>query len=311
MVKDYARIIFGTFMAACGIAIFSNPARLTGGGVTGVGTILYYTLGIDPGVSMLCINIPLFFLGMHFFGSKYGLKVFVGATMLSVWTSVLGGLTGYRGVLDYTDTTNVLISAVCYGVLVGGGIGIVMRAGANTGGTDILAQIVAKFTPFNVGSIEFCMNACVVLCGGFFFGIRNTIFAFIAMYISGQMISYVVVKWGTSLAKTAYIFSNDRVPDIARRVIRELHHGGTLFKGTGIYTSKERNKGAQHAHGGRAEQPAEDPRGDRPRGGPQGLHVHKRGLPGARQRLHPVPRQGGVQQPELTRRLAPGGPLGL
>ena len=241
LVKDYARIFFGTFMAACGIAIFSNPARLTGGGVTGVGTILYYTLGIDPGVSMLCINIPLFFLGMHFFGSKYGLKVFVGATMLSVWTSVLGGLTGYRGVLDYTDTTNVLISAICYGVLVGGGIGIVMRAGANTGGTDILAQIVAKFTPFNVGSIEFCMNACVVLCGGFFFGIRNTIFAFIAMYISGQMISYVVVKWGTSLAKTAYIFSNDRVPDISRRVIRELHHGGTLFKGTGIYTSKERN----------------------------------------------------------------------
>ncbi len=241
LVKDYARIFFGTFMAACGIAIFSNPARLTGGGVTGVGTILYYTLGIDPGVSMLCINIPLFFLGMHFFGSKYGLKVFVGATMLSVWTSVLGGLTGYRGVLDYTDTTNVLISAICYGVLVGGGIGIVMRAGANTGGTDILAQIVAKFTPFNVGSIEFCMNACVVLCGGFFFGIRNTIFAFIAMYISGQMISYVVVKWGTSLAKTAYIFSNDRVPDISRRVISELHHGGTLFKGTGIYTSKERN----------------------------------------------------------------------
>lgn len=241
LVKDYARIFFGTFMAACGIAIFSNPARLTGGGVTGVGTILYYTLGIDPGVSMLCINIPLFFLGMHFFGSKYGLKVFVGATMLSVWTSVLGAITGYRGVLDYTDTTNVLISAICYGVLVGGGIGIVMRAGANTGGTDILAQIVAKFTPFNVGSIEFCMNACVVLCGGFFFGIRNTIFAFIAMYISGQMISYVVVKWGTSLAKTAYIFSNDRVPDISRRVIRELHHGGTLFKGTGIYTSKERN----------------------------------------------------------------------
>ena len=188
---------------------------------------------------MLCINIPLFFLGMHFFGSKYGLKVFVGATMLSVWTSVLGAITGYRGVLDYTDTTNVLISAICYGVLVGGGIGIVMRAGANTGGTDILAQIVAKFTPFNVGSIEFCMNACVVLCGGFFFGIRNTIFAFIAMYISGQMISYVVVKWGTSLAKTAYIFSNDRVPDISRRVIRELHHGGTLFKGTGIYTSKD------------------------------------------------------------------------
>ena len=149
--KDYARIILGTFIAGCGIAVFSNPAKLTGGGTTGVGTIIYYTFGIDPGVTMLCINIPLFFLGMHFFGSMYGLKVFVGAVMLSVWTSVIGNLTGYRGVLDYTDSTNVLISAVCYGVLVGSGIGIVMRAGSNTGGTDILAQIAAKYTPFNVG----------------------------------------------------------------------------------------------------------------------------------------------------------------
>lgn len=239
--RSYLQIIVGTFIGSLGVALFSNPARLTGGGVTGIGTILFYTFGIDPGVSMLCINIPLFFLGMRFFGSKYGLKVFVGAVMLSVWTSVIGSLTGYRGVLDYSDSTNVLISAVCYGVLMGGGIGIVMRAGSNTGGTDILAQIAARYTPFNVGSIEFCMNACVVIAGGFFFGVRNMIFAFIAMYISGQMISFAVVKWGTSLAKTAYIFSNDRVPDISRRVIRELHHGGTLFKGIGIYTSKERN----------------------------------------------------------------------
>ena len=135
--KDYSRIILGTFIAGCGIAVFSNPAKLTGGGTTGVGTIIYYTFGIDPGVTMLCINIPLFFLGMHFFGSMYGLKVFVGAVMLSVWTSVIGNLTGYRGVLDYTDSTNVLISAVCYGVLVGSGIGIVMRAGKVTFDGDI------------------------------------------------------------------------------------------------------------------------------------------------------------------------------
>ncbi len=241
LAKDYIRIIFGTFLGGCGIALFSNPAQLTGGGVSGVGTILYYTLGVDPGISMLCINIPLFILGVKVFGSRYGFKVFVGSVLLSVWTSIIGNLTGYQGVLDYTDSTNVLVSGICYGVLMGGGIGIVMRAGSNTGGTDILAQIAAKYTPFNVGSIEFCMNACVVLVGGIFFGVRNMIFAFIMMYISGQMISFVVVKLGTSLAKTAYIFSNDRTAEISRRVIKELHHGGTLFHGTGIYTSKTRN----------------------------------------------------------------------
>ena len=238
---DYFRIVAGTFIAACGIALFSNPARLTGGGVTGVGTILYYSLGLDPGIVMMCINIPLFFIGMKVFGSAYGLRVFVGSTLLSLWVSVIGGFTGYKGFLDYTDSVNVLLSAVAYGVLVGGGIGIVMRAGSNTGGTDIIAQIVAKHTPFAVGSIQFMLNISVVLTGTIFFGLRNTLMAFIAMYISGTMINLVVVKMGTSLAKTAFIFSNDRVADISRRVIVELHHGGTLFRGTGIYTSKERN----------------------------------------------------------------------
>ncbi len=150
-------------------------------------------------------------------------------------------ITHYQGFLDYSDSVNVLLSAIAYGVLVGGGIGIVMRAGSNCGGTDILAQIVAKHTPFAVGSIEFLMNISVVLTGTIFFGLRNTLMAFIAMYISGTMINLMVVKVGTSLAKTAFIFSNERCPDISRRVITELHHGGTLFRGTGIYTSKERN----------------------------------------------------------------------
>ena len=238
---DYLRIVFGTFVAACGITLFSNPAKLTGGGVTGIGTILYYSLGFDPGFVMMCINIPLFLIGMKVFGSIYGLRVFVGSTLLSLWVSFIGGLTHYQGFLDYSDSVNVLLSAVAYGVLVGGGIGIVMRAGSNCGGTDILAQIVAKHTPFAVGSIEFLMNISVVLVGTIFFGLRNTLMAFIAMYISGTMINLMVVKVGTSLAKTAFIFSNERCPDISRRVITELHHGGTLFRGTGIYTSKERN----------------------------------------------------------------------
>ena len=238
---DYLRIVFGTFVAACGIALFSNPAKLTGGGVTGIGTILYYSLGLDPGIVMMCINIPLFFIGMKVFGSVYGLRVFVGSTLLSLWVSFIGGLTHYQGFLDYSDSVNVLLSAVAYGVLVGGGIGIVRRAGSNCGGTDILAQIVAKHTPFAVGSIEFLMNISVVLTGTIFFGLRNTLMAFVAMYISGTMINLMVVKVGTSLAKTAFIFSNERCPDISRRVITELHHGGTLFRGTGIYTSKERN----------------------------------------------------------------------
>lgn len=241
IVKDYGRIIIGTFMAGFGIAIFANPARITGGGVTGIGTILFYTLGIDQGLVMICLNIPLFLLGVKVFGSKYGLKVLVGTLMLSIWTSVIGNLTDYKGLLDYSDSVNVLLSAICYGVISGGGIGIVMRAGANTGGSDIIAQIVARHVPFSVGNISFAINCCVMLAGMYFFGLSRAIFAFISMFISSRMVNMVVVNWGTSLAKTAYIFSHDHTLDIARRVINDIHHGGTLFTGTGIYSAKRRD----------------------------------------------------------------------
>ena len=77
-VYNVLSIIVGTFIAACGIALFSNPGKITGGGVTGVGTILYYTIGWDPGLVMLILNIPLYLLGFKVFGSKYGVKVLLG-----------------------------------------------------------------------------------------------------------------------------------------------------------------------------------------------------------------------------------------
>jgi Uncharacterized conserved protein len=240
-IYSFVCIIGGTFIAACGIALFSNPAKITGGGVTGVGTIVYYTLGFDPGLVMLLVNIPLFLLGFRIFGSKYGFKVLMGSVLLSLWVSFLGQLTGYKGVLDYSKELSTLLSGIAYGVLVGTGIGIVMRSGSNTGGTDIIAQVIAKYTPFNVGSVEFCLNAVVVCCGGLIFGIESTFFAIIAMFISGRMINFVTTTMGTGLAKTAYIFSMNSCDGISKRVTEELHHGGTLFEGTGIYTGADRN----------------------------------------------------------------------
>lgn len=239
-VYNVLSIIVGTFIAACGIALFSNPGKITGGGVTGVGTILYYTIGWDPGLVMLILNIPLYLLGFKVFGSKYGVKVLLGSILLSVWVSVLGQLTGYQGVLDYSHELSRLLSGIAYGVLVGTGIGIVMRTGSNTGGTDIIAQVIAKYTPFNVGSVEFCLNAVVVCCGGLIFGIESTFFAIIAMFISGRMINFVTTTMGTGLAKTAYIFSMNKSKQISQRVIKDLHHGGTIFLGEGIFTGDER-----------------------------------------------------------------------
>ena len=239
-VSDYLFLAIGPLISGIAAAMFSRPARITGGGATGIGTIFYYLFGLDQGVVMMCVNIPLILIGMKVFGWRYGIKTLIGSTLLSFWTSVIGHMTEYRGVLDTSDDINILLSAIYGGVLMGIGIGLTMKSGCNTGGTDIVAQVIAHYFPVSVGGIEFVFNAAVVSCGGIFLGLQPMLFAIMAMYLSSQLVNYVVMSFGTKLAKSVYIFSQEHTPEISRRVIAELHHGGTVFHGTGIYTSATR-----------------------------------------------------------------------
>lgn len=239
-VSDYLFLAIGPLISGIAAAMFYTPARITGGGATGIGTIFYYLFGLDQGVVMMCVNIPLILIGMKVFGWRYGIKTLIGSTLLSFWTSVIGHMTEYRGVLDTSDDINILLSAIYGGVLMGIGIGLTMKSGCNTGGTDIVAQVIAHYFPVSVGGIEFVFNAAVVSCGGIFLGLQPMLFAIMAMYLSSQLVNYVVMSFGTKLAKSVYIFSQEHTPEISRRVIAELHHGGTVFHGTGIYTSTTR-----------------------------------------------------------------------
>ena len=239
-ISDYLYLAIGPVIAATAAAMFYTPAKITGGGATGIGTTFYYLFGWDQGVVMMCVNIPLVLIGMKVFGWRYGIKTLIGSTLLSIWTTVIGHLTDYQGVLDTSDDINILLSAIYGGVLMGVGIGLTMKSGCNTGGTDIVAQVISHYFPISVGSVEFLFNAVVVSCGGIFLGLQPMLFAIIAMYLSSQLVNFVVMSFGTKLAKSVYIFSDEHTPEISRRVISELHHGGTAFHGTGIYTSKTR-----------------------------------------------------------------------
>ena len=231
-------LVIGTMLSATAGAVFYTPARITGGGATGIGTIFYYLFGLDQGNVMLCVNIPLILFGMKVFGWKYGIRTLIGSVMLSVWTTIIGTATNYQGFLDYSDNVNVLLSALFGGVLMGTGIGLTMKSGSNTGGTDIISQAVSHYFPVRIGTVSFSVNAVVVSCGGIFLGLQPMMFAIIAMYLSSQLTNYVLLGFGTNLAKAVYILSDEHISDISQRVISELHRGGTVLQGTGIYTDK-------------------------------------------------------------------------
>ena len=236
--SDYLLLILGPLCSGVAAAGFYTPARITGGGATGIGTILYYLFGLDQGIGMMMINIPLVLFGMKVFGWRYGIKTLVGSVMVSLMTTLVGRLSDYQGFLDTSEPINVLLSAIYGGVLMGVGIGLTMRTGSNTGGSDIVSQVVASKFPVSVGAVSFSVNAVVVCCGGIFLGLQPMLFAIIAMYLSSQLTNYVLLGFGTNLAKAVYILSDEHIPDISQRVITELHRGGTVLQGTGIYTDK-------------------------------------------------------------------------
>ncbi|MGI6432606.1 MAG: YitT family protein [Sphaerochaetaceae bacterium] len=239
IVKEALLIIIGSAVAAFGIAAFNMPAKIASGGVNGIATILYHSFGFEPGIAMLCMNVPLFVIGVKTFGRTYGIKSLAGIILLSFFVSTIGKIIGYEGIIASDDSMGVLLSGLFGGFFLGAGIGLVMKSGANTGGTDIIGQIISKKTPLALGTSLLLVDAMIILTSAFVFGIERAMFAIITVYVSTQMINYVIMVMGTKYAKTVFIFS-DRLDEIKKLVIYDIGHGGTIFNGEGIYTGNKR-----------------------------------------------------------------------
>ena len=236
---DYLYIIIGSAATALAVTVFLNPARLAPGGVSGISTILYHTLGWDLGTSMIVMTIPIFLIGMKLFGKQYGFRTLLGSLLLSVFTWVWSYLLGSDGILDYSKEMSLWLSALYGGVISGLGMGLVMKSGSNTGGTDIIAQIIARYTPLTLGTSLFIVDAIIIAVSALFFGIENALIAIVVAYITGLAVNNVVLSAGTNQAKTVYIIS-DKTEEIGTYITSELARGATVLDAKGFFTDQSR-----------------------------------------------------------------------
>ena len=238
-VYEYANITLGSFLVAVGVAYFVNPAKIASGGVSGIATMVYHTLGVNPGYVIFGLSIPLFLIGMKVFGKVYGFKSLVGTVLLSAFTYVLVKISGGDGFLDYSEPLSVWLSALFGGVIMGAGIGFVMKGGANTGGTDIIAQILNKYTPLSLGTCLTLTDAAIIASSVFIFGVESALYAVTTVYITGIVIDKVAMPLGANTAKIVMIISEKHV-EIGKVILEQLEHGATLLTGTGMYTGYDR-----------------------------------------------------------------------
>ena len=238
-IYEYANITLGSFLVAVGVAYFVNPAKIASGGVSGIATMIYHTLGWNPGYVIFGLSVPLFLIGMKVFGKVYGFKSLVGTILLSGFTYLLVEISGGNGFLDYSEPVSMWLSALFGGVIIGAGIGFVMKGGANTGGTDIIAQILNKYTPLSLGTSLTLIDALIIAASVFVFGIESALYAVTTVYICGIVIDKVAMPIGANTAKMVMIISESR-DEISQVILNELDHGATLLSAKGMYTGIDR-----------------------------------------------------------------------
>ena len=244
---SYLYLIVGCFIAAGAIDIFLLPYKIAPGGMTGIATVIFYVTNskIPVGITILLLNIPLFIVGMKFIGRKFFLKTLLSTILLSVFIDVLKPFSQkfidrFLGDLENTPVySNLLLYCVFGGALMGIGLGIVFRAGATTGGTDLAAQIVHHFIPyFTVGKILMVIDGIVVIFAAVAFkSFLLGLYAIVTIYITSKVIDAILE--GVDYAKAVFIISNHS-QIISQKIIKEIDRGVTGLSGTGMYTGDDK-----------------------------------------------------------------------
>lgn len=230
-VKDYLTITIASFIYAVAVSLFLAPNSLAPGGVTGIAIILNRLTGLETGTWMLLVNVPILAVGTWKFGWRFILSTMYCTALTSFVTNYL---TPYGPV-----TTDPLLAALVGGALIAVSLGLVFKAGATTGGTDIIVKLLRlRFPHLKTGSLFLITDAIIVTISAFVF--QNVDVAFYAgLVVLVNSLLLDVVLYGRDSAKLIFIIS-DRSEQIVGRLLSELDVGATYISGSGAYSKKDK-----------------------------------------------------------------------
>jgi len=230
-IRDYAFITLGLFINALGWTAFLIPAEITGGGVTGVATLIFYASKFPVGISYLVINIILVIISMKHLGKAFGIKTIYATVILAIFLSVLSGI------IKEPIVDENFMAAVIGGILAGAGVGLVFSQGGSTGGTDIIAMIINKYRNISPGKIILYLDIIIISSSFFIFkSIEKIVYGYVTMAITAYTIDMILT--GAKRTVQLFIFSK-HYEEIANRVGREIRRGITILDGKGWYSKKE------------------------------------------------------------------------
>lgn len=245
-IKTYLMIILGSVVAAAGINLFLVPNKIAPGGVSGIATVLHYlTNGALPvGLTMLAFDIPLYLIGYKFIGKRFIFRTMFSSVTLSLLIDFSEPFFSTLSKNFFTSNSvysnDLIVFSLFGGVFMGAGLGIVFRAGATTGGTDLAAKIIHKFMHrLSLGNLLMILDGAVIVFAAISFkSIILGLYAIITIFIMSKVIDAIME--GVNFSKCVYIIS-DKYDIIADRILTDIDRGVTALKGTGMYTKNDKS----------------------------------------------------------------------
>lgn len=222
-------IILGAVLMGVGIEEFLVPNKILDGGIVGISIILSHLTGWRLGLFIFVLNIPFFFIGYKQIGKTFALSTLLGITVLSLTTSFLHDWPVF--------TEDLLLATVFGGIVLGAGVGIVIRYGGSLDGTEILAILANRRLPFSVGEVIMFFNIFIFGTAGFVFGWDRAMYSILAYFIAFKTIDIVIA--GLDESKAAWIIS-DSHKEIGDAILARLGRGVTYLTGEGAYTGDDK-----------------------------------------------------------------------
>ena len=226
------RLIFltlGAFIAGFALEGFLIPNNMIDGGIVGISIMISYLTKANLGILILCINIPFIFLAIKKLGKTFVAQTFYAIAMLGLSVNIF-----HRHIV----TDDILLATVFGGVVLGIGVGIVLRNNAAMDGTEILSIRLAKKLGFSIGEIIMFFNVFIYAAAGFLYGWDKAMYSVLVYFITYKVID--IVLEGLNESKSVNIISG-KAENIGNSIIQKLDIGVTYMKGRGGYTGEEKD----------------------------------------------------------------------
>ncbi len=231
--KDFLHMSLGCILLSFGVYFFKIPNGFATGGVTGIATILGSITPLTPALWIWILNIVLLLLGFIFLGRQNGFKTVYCSMLYSAVTYFLEFIIPISHPL-----TNQPFMELAYAMLLTSiGSAMIFNSGASSGGTDIVALILKKYTQINVGKALLLVDFIVAASAFVVFGIQIGLFSLMGLFAKAFLVDNVIESLNTC---KYFIVITDKHEEISQYIIATLHHGVTSSIVVGEYTKKER-----------------------------------------------------------------------